>query len=134
MVASGLRGALSETESTDCLNNYSIQAQIQQAKALAQASRNILAQNEYFTQSLQRGDSMRTPRASASNGNASTAQPHTLPRTGSGTQIGHDVTDAPAVNGVTSSNYANLRVQSRLARSRDDDRELQPEIMTSHSL
>ena len=68
---------MSETESGDCFKN-SIQAQIQQAKALAQASQKILAQNEYFTQSLQRGESMRSNRSSATNGDTTPAQPPSL--------------------------------------------------------
>ena len=88
MVANGMRSAMSETESVECLQS-SIQAQIQQAKALAQASRNILAQNQHFTQSLQRSDSFRSTRSErhANGGGGVTSQAHTLPRTGSCTHM-----------------------------------------------
>ena len=143
MVANGLRSAMSETESTECLHN-SIQAQIQQAKALAQASRNILAQNQHFTQSLQRSDSFRSTRSDRHG--AVTSQAHTLPRTGSCTQISptsdnpasptpshgtsFTYTSTPSQNGgsgvgyITSAPYTNLSIQSKLEANKDSDRKL----------
>ena len=134
MVANGMRSAMSETESMECLHN-SIQAQIQQAKALAQASRNILAQNHQYTQSLQRSDSFKSTRSERIYAN--TSQAHTLPRTGSCTQLSPngDVTPSTSTShvmtsqGITSqqgsavgSPYTSLMVQSKMSNSKDNDR------------
>ena len=134
MVANGMRGAYSETESMENIH-ASIQSQIQQAKALAQASRQILAQNQ---QCLQRSDSFKSTRSERSYPSNS-QQPSTLPRTGSYTQL------SPTSNGATSpchsarssgsafaypvsgvgykgtSPYTTLMIQSKLSSSKDDD-------------
>jgi len=81
----GLRSTMSESESMESVYSMSssIQAQIQQAKALAQASRNIL-QRDGQTPGLQRSDSFRS---SKSEQVTPATRPMSLGRTGSFTQL-----------------------------------------------
>lgn len=126
MVANGMRGAFSETESMENIHS-SIHTQIQQAKALAEASRQIIAQNHHYTQSLQRSDSFKSTRSERI---GSSSQPNTLPRAGSHSQLsptspshGNSRSSAPfgTAGFKTTSPYTTLLIQSKLSNSKDDD-------------
>ena len=99
-------GGLGTGESTESMSS-SIQAQIEQAKALAQASRSILQRDG---QQLRRSDSFKSTRSDQ----APACRPTSLPRTNSFTQLGGG---AHAVNGVVSPGGSTAWPTARSLRS-----------------
>ena len=143
------RSAMSEAESMESISSTassSIQAQIQQAKALAQASRNILQRdNQAMQTSLHRSDSFKSTKSEMMF--PTSTRPSDLPRTNSFTQLspnGNAPSSPTASQGSRSSfqyptmshmvqahgmgmrangtsPYTTLMYQSKLSSSKDDD-------------